>query len=207
MSPHSRTTKPLSKKDIDTPRNLPARADPASEEARIFGPLSKRRELNIRRRFFRSETKKLLPPLVMESRTTDKENILLDFDIRKTNLFHEAEKAVGELYRGPTKTRRECKADLFGNQSQTDSFDRHPSRWIRRRYRWLLSRLPCLVYKGTGGKNISVQISSRSFCPYQRTPAHMSEADSTTIAWIQKPAVLKCDSHSQGIEISNDDRW
>jgi hypothetical protein len=202
-------TKPLSKKDIDTPRNLPARADPASEEARIFGPFSKRREVNIRRRFFRTETKKLLPPLavqVMESRTTNKENILLDFDIRKTNLFHEAEKAVGDLYRGPTKTRRECKVDLFGNQSQTDAFDRHPSRWIRRRYRWLLSRLPCLVYKGTGGNKIGVQISSRSFCPYQRTPAYMSEADSTTIAWIQRPAVVKCDSHSQVIEISNDDR-
>lgn len=186
MSPHSRTTKPLSKNDINTPRNLPARADPTSEEARIFGPLSKRREVNIRRRFFRTETRKLLPPLaieVTESRKRNKENTLRNFDIEKMNLLDDVERVVGELCRGPTKTRREC-------QSKADLTDRHPSRWIRRRYRWLLSRLPYIVYRGTEANNIGVQISSRSFCPYQKTPAYMSEADSTTISWIQRPAII-----------------
>lgn len=42
---------------------LPARADPASEEARLLGPFSLRRKANIHRRFFREELGRTMPPL------------------------------------------------------------------------------------------------------------------------------------------------
>jgi hypothetical protein len=62
LSAHSRTTKSLPKTALTTSR-LPARADPLSDEARLLGPLSKRREVNLRWRFFTDEWKKVIPPL------------------------------------------------------------------------------------------------------------------------------------------------
>ncbi|KAJ6627104.1 hypothetical protein B0H10DRAFT_1780292, partial [Mycena sp. CBHHK59/15] len=63
MSPHSRTTRPLSQKELDFPTTLPARANPASDDAWLLGPLSKRRETNIRWRYFVAEWKKVRTPL------------------------------------------------------------------------------------------------------------------------------------------------
>ncbi|OBZ79295.1 hypothetical protein A0H81_00776 [Grifola frondosa] len=48
---------------LATPPKLPNRADPTSEEARLLGPFSKRRQVNIRWRYFTQEWKKLYPPL------------------------------------------------------------------------------------------------------------------------------------------------
>ena len=45
---------------------LPARADPASEEARLLGPFSLRRKANIHRRFFREELGRTMPPLELQ---------------------------------------------------------------------------------------------------------------------------------------------
>ncbi|KAJ7293404.1 hypothetical protein C8J57DRAFT_1490821 [Mycena rebaudengoi] len=57
-SPHSRIRRPLDKKHLACPTTLPARADPASADARLLGPFSKRRETNIRWRYFVAECKK-----------------------------------------------------------------------------------------------------------------------------------------------------
>ncbi|KAF8898926.1 hypothetical protein BD779DRAFT_48542 [Infundibulicybe gibba] len=62
-SAHSRTTKPLSPQALNSPPLMPARANPSSEEARLLGRLSKRREVNIRWRYFTVEWKKIRPPL------------------------------------------------------------------------------------------------------------------------------------------------
>lgn len=50
-------------KQLEHPPTLPQRADPTSSDAKILGPFSKRREVNIRRRFFKSETAKVQPPI------------------------------------------------------------------------------------------------------------------------------------------------
>jgi len=184
-SSYSRTTKPLSKKGAERPCELPTRADPSSEEARIFGPFSKRREVNIRRRFIKTEVKKVFPPIdILRADTTQQDfQARVDLlDVLKMGLFAEAEKLVGELCKGPTTTRREQKDELLEHPSPSMSTDRHPSRWVCRRYRWLLSRLPQLVYHGKG---INVQISSRTFAPYQKTLAYLPEVDSTTLSWLQ----------------------
>jgi len=189
-SSYSRTTKPLSKKDAARPRELPTRADPSSDEARIFGPFSKRREVNIRRRFFKKEVKKLLPPIhALKGDTTQQDSqARVDLlDALKTSLFAETERLVGELCKAPTRTRRERKDELLEHRSPPISTDRHPSRWVRRRYRWLLSRLPQLVYHGKGDSGIGVQISPRTFSPYQKTLVHLPEVDSTTLSWMQMP--------------------
>lgn len=181
-SPHSRTTRPLNKGDIITPRNLPACADPLSEDARIYGQFSKRREVNIRWRQFRAETKKLFPPL--DSSVADIVHAKLE----------NVECAVGSLFRGPTKTRRERKDNVERDESPIQLVRRHPSRWVRRRYRWLLSHSPRLVNRS--GNFLGVQISSRSFSPYQKSAAYIPEVDGTTLTWFRRLIVIK--SHNSG---------
>ncbi len=50
-------------RDFEHPPTLPARATPSSEDARLLGPFSRRRLVNERRRFFKQEMSRLLPPL------------------------------------------------------------------------------------------------------------------------------------------------
>lgn len=54
---------PLKPLDLVIPPNLPAKFDPESAEAKALGRLSKRREVNLRWRFFTRETAKVYPPL------------------------------------------------------------------------------------------------------------------------------------------------
>jgi len=189
-SPHSRTTKPLNKSEIITPRNLPTRANPLSDDARLYGPLSKRRQVNIRWRQFKAETKKLFPPL--GAHVTDA--VIKDGKSQsrvlhgKLEHLENVEGAVGELCRGPTKTRRERNDNI--NESPAPLIYRHPSRWVRRRYRWLLSRSPRLVYRSDNF--VSVQMSPRSFSPYQKSAVYLPEVDRTTETWFRKPIVTKC---------------
>lgn len=69
LSPHGRVIgKGLSKASIVAPTSLPSRANPESEEARLMGKFSLRREVNIRWRFFADEVnRQVLPPLVTVS--------------------------------------------------------------------------------------------------------------------------------------------
>lgn len=181
-SPHSRTTKPLIESDIIKPRNLPASASPLSDDACIYGRLSKRREVNIRWRQFKTETKKLLPPLGTRAAMQDGK---LQFPHKNLENLVDMESVVGELCRGPTETRREQKAKLENHDIPTPSMYRHPSRWVRRRYRWLLSYTPKIVYQSD--KLLSIQKSPRSFSPYQKPFTYIPEADPTTLIWFRKP--------------------
>ena len=54
---------PRTLKQLHHPPTLPARANPTSSDAKILGPLSKRREVNLRRKFFERETARVRPPL------------------------------------------------------------------------------------------------------------------------------------------------
>ena len=67
LSAHShRSGKVPTAAQIVTPPKLPPRADPSSEEARLLGPFSKRREANIRWRFLSGFREKVYAPLLPE---------------------------------------------------------------------------------------------------------------------------------------------
>ncbi|KAF8203196.1 hypothetical protein BJ912DRAFT_1102725 [Pholiota molesta] len=55
--------KPFTPAELANPRLLPARADPESPDAQLFGPLSKRREANLRKRAYDLALKRVMPPL------------------------------------------------------------------------------------------------------------------------------------------------
>ncbi|KJA14434.1 hypothetical protein HYPSUDRAFT_208704, partial [Hypholoma sublateritium FD-334 SS-4] len=61
-------TKPLTPADLKSPRTLLRTADPTSDEAILRGPLSKRREVNIRHRAHDAALRRVAPPLELAVR-------------------------------------------------------------------------------------------------------------------------------------------
>ena len=189
----SRTTKPLKAANLVNPPTLPARADPSSPDARIFGPFSKRREVNIRRRYFVSESKKVFLPIELqvrpdfEGKKKSVKKLIPGFGMR-IGVFADIEKTVATFKARPL-TRRERSSEQ--DRSEAGIRAGHPSRWLRRRFRSLLNRLPILLYNPSDNPeqsgSFSVQQSELSLPPYQRPIPYLPEVDSTTLAWLNTP--------------------
>ncbi|KAG5353238.1 hypothetical protein C0989_009201 [Termitomyces sp. Mn162] len=187
LSSDSRKTKPLAAKSLVFPPVLPLRADSSSEDARLLGPLSKRREVNTRWRYFTQEWKKVLPPLqvVMKDSTSDIEfdktsqEDLARADVRALGMqgrgiFEDVHAIAGPLTVPRPLTRKERLSSGTGVDTSVQS--RHPSRWLRRRYQELLGRLPILAYTPTRDKSrssgrYSVSLSSNALAPTLRHDA------------------------------------
>ncbi|KAJ7900159.1 hypothetical protein B0H14DRAFT_2211957, partial [Mycena olivaceomarginata] len=140
--------KAVSERTLDFPPKLPARADPKSEEARIFGPLSKRRETNTRWRYFVEQWQNARPPLevTVENIPAGTSGAALD-DVRRIGIrglpmqglhvFEDVETLATPLQKGPRRPLR---------NSNSASTEPHIPRWIRRRYQELLNHIPTLTY-------------------------------------------------------------
>lgn len=144
----SRTTKPLKPSTLNRPPTLPPQFDSSSEEARLFGRLSKRREKNIRQRFFKKEVQKVYPPLEVEIHGTLE---VEDVGIRRgggqgLGLLKDVESIIGPTWKPPKLTRRERKCLTEDDTLPQPVSGQHPSRWLRRRYQSLLARLPTLTF-------------------------------------------------------------
>jgi len=196
------TANPLKPEHLIFPPVLPARADPSSEEARLLGPLSKRREVNKRWRYFVTEWKKILPPLEVVVKTPDgSENTGLD-DVSQAGIrsagfqgygvFKEIEDIIGPVTPARPITRRERRTRPEDNPSPPSAMPRHPSRWLRRRYQELLGRLPALIYgydprypEGRG--SYSAQASIGALHHDVKATAHRRPVlDDSGLAWYQR---------------------
>ncbi|KAG6381026.1 hypothetical protein JVT61DRAFT_5421 [Boletus reticuloceps] len=148
----SRTTKALQKHHLISPPGLPARAKSNNEDAVLLGPLSRRREYNIRWRFFRSECNKVYPPLQISpqhpanhTNTHFLSGPPVSFGFQNAAALQELVALAGSPSRSLTlraSKRQQRIQDLF----DTNPFDGGlPVRWLRRRYQALLGRIPLLV--------------------------------------------------------------
>lgn len=140
---------------------MPERAKPDSEDARVLGPFSKRREVNIRWRAFVKEWKKVFPPLqvVLRDRASGTmeagHTALASAGVRPVGfqnigLYEETILVPGLARQRPPLPRRERKAQSARSDSDADSQDQPPGsllhrRFIRRRYQQLLAQLPILT--------------------------------------------------------------
>jgi hypothetical protein len=149
----SRTTKALKQSSLRRPPTLPPQANRSSQEAQLFGRLSKLRERNIRKRFFKQEVAKIIPPLEVEVQGG---RSLEDVGVRGgaaqgLGLRQTVEAFVRSSSWGTAPlTRRE--RQVLGPQPATSEPPQYQpsSRWLRRRYQSLLARLPILTYIGHG---------------------------------------------------------
>lgn len=163
----ARTTKALTPKKLVTPPKLPERADPKSEEARLLGPFSKRREVNMRWRFYTTEIKKVLPPLQLQVEEKRAQGTTLKTDPDTVNnlgirpigfqgqgVFEEVARIAGNLVPLMNLPRRERQAQGEGSPPTTGSphFSSLPRgstlspRFVRRRFQTLLFKLPIFSY-------------------------------------------------------------
>ena len=103
-------------------------------------------------------------------------------------VFSDIEEMVGTL-KARSLPRRERSSEQ--DRSEAGIKAGHPSRWLRRRYRSLLNRLPILLYHPSDNSeqsgSFSVQQSELSLPPYQRPIPYLPEVDSTTLAWLEAP--------------------
>ncbi|KAJ4002502.1 hypothetical protein F5050DRAFT_29805 [Lentinula boryana] len=205
----SRTNKPLELHQLKFPPTLSARADPTSEEARLLGLLSRRLELNTRWRYFTREWKKVYPPLDIAVKGNDGLLSTSVSDVKNAGgrmlgsqdqgLLPGVEDIVGPPTAGTPITRRER---LSGIQQSTgnSSKQRHPSRWLRRRYQALLGRLPVLILnQGHKKPSYGVNLPLSSIALVGRNAAHRRPAlDAPNLAWLEHASVQSRKTEYQG---------
>ncbi|KAM6498457.1 hypothetical protein JOM56_006405 [Amanita muscaria] len=185
----SRTTKPLKLGALSDPPTLPAQAKSGSEDALLYGTFSKRREVNIRWRYFTAEWNKVLPPLHKQKEPQSTNH---DRELQNTNLFNDIEQLVGPSQKPLNLTRRESQNQgVSPALMPTHSICHHQSRWLRRRYEQLLGRIPILNYTqrldpkfNDYRTDITVTLSPRASRPSLRVSEdRISDATSRDILW------------------------
>lgn len=203
-STHAHKTRPLAPSALKRPPTLPERADPESNDARYLGPFSKRREVNIRWRFFTEEWRKLLPPLhvTVEEKNNSFETMnsghysaslakasVRGFGFQGIDVLEEIKTIAGLPYKTPS--------DFPPNRSQPTTPRAITNRFIRRRYQELLGRTPILTYAYRNIDNqvkpvgYSVSLAPAAISSELRYQAfRISTADETDLQWIAaaKPA-------------------
>jgi hypothetical protein len=202
--PSSKRNKVLRPEDFSNPRTLPPQANPKSEEARIFGRFSKRREINIRWRFYKDELKKVFPPLqvdIAENAADKQDGRILPqaLSMSGRGLLWEAESLVGNIFSRPPLTRRERRTPGDSHSSSFTIGQGHPSRWIRRRYRTLLAQLPHLTYCAGKENSFTVTTSPFALLDPHRYTRQIPDADPVTMAWLEKTSTDSSKGSKEGI--------
>jgi hypothetical protein len=206
--PLSHRTKVIKKESILHPPKLPERAvDRNSDEARLLGPFSKRREVNIRWQYFKTQLRNVYPPLeVMQPSIENSANPGFDtqtvIGFKRGALKHINE--LSGLVRKPTIPRREQKLlealeNVCDNPPQVTDKPRLPethqlpTRWLRRRYRELLSKVPVVaqVTGKNGGTQYEISLSRHALSHETKgTPLRVGVAKHADLGWIEKASML-----------------
>ena len=192
-----------------SPPTLPPRASPSSEDARLFGPFSKRREVNIRWRYFSHHWKRLYPPLEVSVKqqgtqeTSSQEDALLGARIRGVGLqtagqLDEVKSLAGPASEKPPAPRRIDPIYLPHTHPSAADRRSQPNRFLRRRYRELLGRIPVLTYTYVPDKSVTnsnnypmgkyeVSLTRTALSPYVRQETvHSQELDAVDLAWFER---------------------
>ncbi|KAI6007184.1 hypothetical protein EDD15DRAFT_27901 [Pisolithus albus] len=185
---------PLKDKDLTVPPTLPKRAKPGTEEARLLGPLSKRREVNARWRFFTTEVKKVLLPLqisaeppLSDSNANDDKRQPRCIGFFETDILQRTLDLAGYNCILSSPTKRQCAPGIAPGRAPNPFDGRLPARWLRRRYRELLARLPILTYrpaKNASG-SYSVSIPSGALTGGKPLASRLRYVGDEDLAWIR----------------------
>ena len=210
LSPYTRPTgKAPRPSHFISPPTLPTRARPSSEDARLFGPFSKRRDANIRWRYFSLNWKRLYPPLEVSVKqqgtleASSKEDALLGARIRGVGMqtagqLDEIKSLAGPASEKPPAPRRIDQIYLPRTRTSTSGQQSLPNRFLRRRYRELLGRIPVLTYTYVPGGSVTssnayptgkyeVTLEHNAISPYVRQgTVHSQELDAVDLAWFER---------------------
>lgn len=207
-SPLSRRTSPIKRSSLENPPDLPERAvNKASDEVRLLGPFSKRRESNIRRRYFIKQISSVYVPLEMERQISggesDQSGRLLNTGLGK-DVIEQIERLTGSA-RTPPLPRRErkllddtekvsrCFSGKTDNNNQNADAEL-PTRWLRRRYRELLHTVPLVTHEVTkaGQTEYDISLPSRALGDKTKTTSlRTGIIKQTDLEWIEKATEIE----------------
>lgn len=204
------TRRGLKPATLETPPSLPvARLDPNSEETRLLGPLSKRREVNARWRLFKTETRRLYPPLetsVVNVGTESPDQTptiqalgLINGGYQNFRLMDSLETMTGKPNRTSVTHRKGDSTDegkVGSSSSATTTAPPLPSKILRRSHQNLLGKLPVLKYRfrSSASQNPSrksgsfeVTLSRRAVSPSLRhTTVTVPFIDEENMEWVRR---------------------
>ncbi|KAF8846208.1 hypothetical protein BDN67DRAFT_918414 [Paxillus ammoniavirescens] len=195
-SGNSRRTKPLEKQHLVFPPRLPGRAKPDSEEAALLGPLSRRREFNIRWRYFKTEWKRVYPPLGVSEQHPTTDQGTNTFSMRPRNIgfqdtavLQELLELAGSPSKSPGLTHRQRTQQESEEALDSSPFDgKLSARWLRRRYQALLGRLPLLTLrppKDDRSKPVyDVLLADSAMTPSRPHTSRLRVVDTGDMSWI-----------------------
>jgi len=197
-------------KQLRDPPILPQRADPESADAKILGPLSKRREVNLRRRFFKQETAKVQPPIevsrvhIVQASTShgkpvetgtiegaeigDAEQLIPpSVGFQGTSVLCDLEAIASPNPNHPKRTRDPSLHSATNGILSISTVNR----FIRRQHRKLLGKIPILTYSKhpnwpTGKYEVSLSPLANSGSLVRLTSA-VPMADEADLAWLRLP--------------------
>lgn len=186
----SRRTKPAKMDSLINPPKLPDRAiQRDSEEARLVGPFSARREINIRWRYFSEEIRKLYPPLEVfqdgSQELAHRTHDFTDYGFQHKMVQHIVDLSGRSRLRNPTIPRRGKRCDILGTPvdvKQRREMSPLPTRWLRRRYRELLHTVPLVSQREGINGDLTYDI--------RQSPNALGESTKTTISRIGNAKVI-----------------
>ena len=194
-------------KGIDPPSSLPDRADPGSENARLLGPLSKRRHVNIIWRAFTKEKQKTIAPLSVTFKgDLVYEGKQLDVKVgafQDAKIMEQLRQMSGVTLLRRSLTRREQRAlyprpDPMKKHRLRDGF--LTTRSLRRCHRQLMGQIPTLTCntfdkqvrddkgssKAVRGTGYDVALPPGAIHPsLQASPLKCLEIDGTNLLWLK----------------------
>lgn len=182
------------------------RADPTSSDAKTLGPLSKRREVNLKWRFFEQETAKVRPPIEVSRVHATQTSTSLDKPVGTTtvegNMARQTPPAVGfqgtsvlrdlEFIASPNPNVPKRTENLsLPNRTNDTSPTSTVNRFIRRQHRKLLGKIPIITYfkhpnSPVGRYQVSLSPLVHSG-PATRLASAVPTADDADLAWLRLP--------------------
>jgi hypothetical protein len=197
----------MAQKTIRVPPSIANRVGPEAQDAQFLGPLSKRREVNARWRYFRGEARKVLPPLeyedpsVLRPETTGAAvNVSVETPLQHAGLLKQLHCMAVHVGAGPPKTRRErlsLTPPIFegAHNEETSGLrekdPRLPTRFLRRGHQALLERIPRLLVKSDKETTkYEVALSTSAISTRIRNPPHrLAQVDPANAAWLEASIV------------------
>ena len=187
---------------LEYPPTLPARADPRSEDARLLGPLSLRRQVNIRWRFFSQQRDLTWWPLEVGSSALagiepSPSHSIPSTGFERLDMVQEIERLATQSSDRPGD---KClRQDTVREHDATTNVVHTPPllppklptrsrRWMRRRYRDLLAKIPALVVQ----------------------PSNPSEKDKSTLKYVVRRSSEEAYIQGQGqrrTTTSEESKW
>ncbi|KAA1471576.1 hypothetical protein DENSPDRAFT_837599 [Dentipellis sp. KUC8613] len=163
-------SKPVTQANIKLPPIMPQKVDPKSVEARLFGPLSKRREVNLHWRYFKMQRGKLRLPLKLTEegpRAADgtvAQKARDTYGLHGTKMMEDVARFAGQQGLMPPLPRRQREAQsgtTAGSSKEVIPPQGHPpgtahGRALRRRYQKLLRDLPIMTVTPRSRKDTGI---------------------------------------------------